>query len=850
MKTRDLYDEYNVDISAFTQERPLGVSGILRCRNCADYIEACIESCIEALDELIIVFHDCTDNTPEILRTKQTQYSTKIKVYEYRPYILPIEMNQPVFLFAERLPFDSIHLTSGYSNYALSKVTFRYVIKVDMDQIYFPQVWKRLCDAYRSTAKVKLKAIEYIAYGLYHAYIHCFSNENIDHFRLLEKLAIKLHRFYFSYIEKRVIRDKVAVSLSGINLFRLDNEWKIGLGDAHNLELFPPFNGVRDHFFFKLSEQTYFEKHVTPSTIPGNVRIIETMHYPQEILDGGFFWFHLKPIMPTQRERCKKMYEERPERFTTLGKLKKNTYRKFRNCYHPFIAVRFAEPVFSYFYTAMRKYIPWDKLNDLEKQYNRSIKKQHTKRMNMCDYYLEFHEELDRRLTAFVAGQEEGNRMFLGKHDIKSPLITFLFYQLTREKDHYNACRTHGMTINEAMKRVDAFLDMFKDDILAQEEEDALMDVRQHPWYEMLSDYSGQLLIYLFNARQLHYLTPLITQLNQPVLLLSEYELPDETDLPDYVTALTVEFSELRAFHNAYIEHCFPFLYHYANLFSFLLQILKPSGVICLEGCHTQEQLLAVIAQDYDIPAIGIQQGWPSFMRTGFRRLPFRYFLTWGEHFSELWKKYNQNPEFLHTGYMYDVPDTDMQIKDSVTFFLQAPCYLSDGQYFNEILELITESAELYPQVSFLVREHPEYKLEKKFIKSWETYPNIQMASDWELKEVYKRTFVVVSHFSSSLMEGIVHDCIPLVYDPTTGSRYFPDVEKEGLGRIAKTKEEFQLALKDILADSNDLTKTKNPYLKNIKEQKQQWFAAAGDEALKRMVDFIQYKLSIGYSNL
>ena len=64
-------------------------------------IEACIESCIGALDELIIVFHDCTDNTPQILRTKQAQYSSKIKIYEYRLYILPIEMNQPIFSFAE-----------------------------------------------------------------------------------------------------------------------------------------------------------------------------------------------------------------------------------------------------------------------------------------------------------------------------------------------------------------------------------------------------------------------------------------------------------------------------------------------------------------------------------------------------------------------------------------------------------------------------------------------------------------------------------------------------------------------------------------------------------------------------
>lgn len=841
MKTKDLYEEYKVDISAFTQERPWGVSGILRCRNCADFIEACIESCIGALDELIIVFHDCTDNTPQILQKKQAQYSTKIKIYEYRPYILPIEMNQSIFSFAEKLPFDSIHFTSGYYNYALSKVTFRYVVKVDIDQIYFPQVWKRLCDAYRSTVKVKLKVIEYIAYGFYNAYIQCFYDENINHFRLLEKMTIGLHRFYFSYIEKRIIRDKVAVSLSGINLFRLDDEWKIGLGDEHNRELFPPFNGVRDTFFFKLSEQTYYEKYVTPSDIPGNMRMIETMRYSKEILDGGFCWFHLKPIMPTQRERCNKMYEEQPDRFTTLEKLKENTYRKFRNRYHPFIAVRFAEPIFSYFYTALRKYIPWNKLKDLEKLYNVSINNEHTRRMNMRDYYLEFHEELDRRLIAFAAEQEEGNRMFLGKHNIKSPLITFLFYQLTQEKDHYNACRINGMSVNEAMKRIDAFLDMFKGHALEPKEE-TLVEVWQHPWYEILSDYSGQLLIYIFNAQQLQYLIPLITKLNRSVLLLSEYELPDETDLPEYVTSLPIKHSNSRAFHNAYIEHYFPFLYQYTNLFSFLLQILKPSGVICVEGCHTQEQLLAVIAQDYNIPAIGIQQGWPSFMHTGFRRLPFRYFLTWGERFSELWKKYNQDSEFLPMGYMHNAADTDIEIKDSITFFLQAPCYLNDSRYLNDMFELIADSAALYPHVSFLVREHPEYKLEKKLIKSWEACPNIQMVSDWELKEVYKRTFVVVSHFSSSLMEGIVHNCIPLVYDSTTGSRYFPDVEKEGLGRIAKTKEEFQLGLKDILTDSNNhVSKAKNPYLRKIKEQKQQWFAAAGDETLKRMVEFIQH---------
>lgn len=43
-----------------------GVSGIMRVKNYAAFIEASIDSCINALDELIIVYNDCSDNSPEL----------------------------------------------------------------------------------------------------------------------------------------------------------------------------------------------------------------------------------------------------------------------------------------------------------------------------------------------------------------------------------------------------------------------------------------------------------------------------------------------------------------------------------------------------------------------------------------------------------------------------------------------------------------------------------------------------------------------------------------------------------------------------------------------------------------
>lgn len=832
---------YKIDRTDLTRERPLGVTGILRCHNAADFLEACIDSCIEGLDELVAVYHDCTDDTARILKAKQVQYADKIKVYEYEPYVFPMEMDQTRFFFVKNLPSDSIHLLSGYTNYALSKATYRYVVKIDADQIYFTDAWKRLCNAYRSTAKVRLNPAEYAANALYRAYLRCFYRPRMYFFRWLEKLAISFSAFYFSYVEKRVIKDKVAVSLSGINLFRLNEQWMIGLGDRKEEELFPPFNGVGDHIFFELSEHTCFEKWEMPSSTSGRCRVIDIMFYHKEIIDGGFFWFHMKPALREQVEKSRKMYASYPDRFVTLETLNRLPYHAFRKSCHPFFALEFTEPVFSYFHTAMRKSLPWNGLQRLKERYDLYINGENHKLMHTRDYYIEFHEELDKRLETFAIQQEQEDaaRMLLGMHSVKEPLVTSLFYQLMQEKKYYNQRRLQGMNKDEAMKRVDTFLDLFHV-VPSEQNEVELTAMQDHPWNEILADYKNQLLIYIFNPRQLTYLTPLIEKINHPILLIAEYELPEETELPEYVTALTLESSDQRAFANSYIEQCFPSLYQYANTFNYLLGILRPRGVICLEGCHMQEQLLAVMAQDNHIPSVCIQQGWPSVMRTGFRRFPFQYFFTWGQRFCELWKKYNPHTRFIPMGYMYDVLKTQEDVRKAITFFLQAPFFISDFRYFDDIVELITDSAGLYPDQLFLVREHPEYKLSEQVLKEWKAYPNIKIVSDRPLKEVYSCSLITVSHFSSSLMEGIIHDSIPLVYDPTTDSCYYPDVEKEGLGKITKTKKEFHQYLKEILSNAqNNLRININHYLQTIRQQRSEWCKSVGEDTLNNMVYFI-----------
>ena len=65
--------------------RKLGLSGLMRVKNDAETLAQSIDSCIDALDELIITYHDCTDGSDQIVKNKKLQYPAKILVVPY-PY--------------------------------------------------------------------------------------------------------------------------------------------------------------------------------------------------------------------------------------------------------------------------------------------------------------------------------------------------------------------------------------------------------------------------------------------------------------------------------------------------------------------------------------------------------------------------------------------------------------------------------------------------------------------------------------------------------------------------------------------------------------------------------------------
>lgn len=312
----------------------VGVSGILRVKDDAEFVEACIDSCIEALDELIIVYNDCSDNSPELIYKKLKQYPDKIKVYEYKHKVYSINLTKEEYEYAKSLPQDSPNLLCNYYNFALSKVSYKYAMKIDADQIYFSDELRKVCDMFRSTHLEKYSIsviIGYILFLIYRFISKFCSLLNIVFPVYTFKLTKKLYPFYLSYVKYMISRDKCMISLSGINIFKECGKFYVPLGLKNDrVNILPPMNGVGDHLIFKVSGSTYyraFDDSFYSMMRSDQYTLIEQFEYPKcKLLPVGLMWYHLNSMRHNIYGKVKKVKESHPEVFEDLACFCQDTF--------------------------------------------------------------------------------------------------------------------------------------------------------------------------------------------------------------------------------------------------------------------------------------------------------------------------------------------------------------------------------------------------------------------------------------------------------------------------------------------------------------------------------------------
>lgn len=149
--------EMNIPYEWFTENKPLGISWIARLKNAEDFLEIVVESHIPFLDEIILVDNMSTDNTKKICLKLAEKYQKKIKFFEYNYNILPI--------WTKNLIWNSLYSFSYYTNWCFSKSSYKYVMRLDDDNLLISQKWKKI-------RKYILEKIpkKYIAYWWYNLF--------------------------------------------------------------------------------------------------------------------------------------------------------------------------------------------------------------------------------------------------------------------------------------------------------------------------------------------------------------------------------------------------------------------------------------------------------------------------------------------------------------------------------------------------------------------------------------------------------------------------------------------------------------------------------------------------------
>lgn len=127
-------DELTVDFEAWRNKpKPHGISACIRVRNESQFMRAAVRSVVDLVDEVVLCVQPSDDNTREIAISLEHGYPGKVKSYYYP--LIPDWIDTKGFY--EKDPDAPGHLVH-MSNWALSKCTYSWILKVEGDVIALP----------------------------------------------------------------------------------------------------------------------------------------------------------------------------------------------------------------------------------------------------------------------------------------------------------------------------------------------------------------------------------------------------------------------------------------------------------------------------------------------------------------------------------------------------------------------------------------------------------------------------------------------------------------------------------------------------------------------------------------
>jgi len=137
-----------IDYDNWRKPKPQGVSACIRVRNEAQFMERAVMSVIDMVDEVVLCTQPSDDDTLYIA-AMLSHNNDKVKVHHYPA--IPAWIDTPEFYAGD--PDEYGHLVH-MSNYALSKCSYSWILKIEGDVIALPYLADMLATVRTQTTPV------------------------------------------------------------------------------------------------------------------------------------------------------------------------------------------------------------------------------------------------------------------------------------------------------------------------------------------------------------------------------------------------------------------------------------------------------------------------------------------------------------------------------------------------------------------------------------------------------------------------------------------------------------------------------------------------------------------------
>ena len=139
LSNKEGFTDYHISPYWFTEKKQLWISGIARLKNSADFLTPVVEAFLPYLDQIILVAEQADDGTNALCETLAKQYPDKVKYYLYEH-----EVRFRSYDGADQPTTESIHSFAYFTNWAFSKSTYKYVMRLDDDILPVPETWEKM----------------------------------------------------------------------------------------------------------------------------------------------------------------------------------------------------------------------------------------------------------------------------------------------------------------------------------------------------------------------------------------------------------------------------------------------------------------------------------------------------------------------------------------------------------------------------------------------------------------------------------------------------------------------------------------------------------------------------------